>query len=259
MNRRFFIKRFPNIFKPENKHFLQTDDHPFKLEAKCDFPSQLKKYAEHLKVFIRKELMPEKNVSTPLSKKSGKLSASEKEKRAEAQREANKKENDPPLLEAYFEETVNYLYRRIYHKLFPPDPNDPDLKIYVVCRNLKEKNYEKSKYEDVDKFIPEMVEALMEFESQTCPNGKAEAILKCFSSCNWINVYVRGKTDPGMDEFLPMFTYALIQQTPMRMSSNIEFLKLYLDDKKFQNVSFQVSIVEAACEFLINFDLSTVK
>ncbi|MCQ2818704.1 MAG: hypothetical protein MJ252_15665 [archaeon] len=242
-----FIKKFPNIFKPENRHFLQSEE-PFKLQVKWDFPTQLKKYAEYLKIFIRNELI----VMTSGRKKIKKRRMTSKDKSIEAAKKEEKIAN-PPLLEEYFEETMNYIYRRIYHKLFPIEPSASDIKIYDICKILKEKNYEKDKYQDCDKFIVEMVEALMDLELQNCPNGKANAIIRCFSSCKKINIYVRGKKDPGMDEFLPMFTYALIQQVPSRMDSNIEFLKLYLDEKHMNNLSFPISIIEAACEFIKKF------
>ncbi len=100
-----------------------------------------------------------------------------------------------------------------------------------------------------------MVESLSEIENQNCPNDKAESIWKCFESCKKINIYVLGKKDPGMDEFMPMFTYSIIQVVPNMMFSNIEYLKLYLDEKLFNQVSFPISIIEAACQFIISVDL----
>jgi hypothetical protein len=128
----------------------------------------------------------------------------------------------------------DYIMEKIYDKIFPKEMDNSDSTIYL---NSKKLNWVEPKHilkKNCDYhfgcFIPDVKKYYNLMEIQRCPRKKIFYMEEIFKSISNLSKFNDNKIE-GIDGELPILDYSLIKITPQRISSNCEYIKLFLGEK----------------------------
>ena len=244
-----FITHFPSLIK------TQHDEEIFVYEKKIDLPKALKDYFSIIKQCLKtySPLLPNAKKEEEPKEKKKKKDKKEKEKEPEIDLE---KEN-PELLNRMFKEIKKYIMNRLYDKLYPPEADLNDLKIYQRCSMLswvEPQHLCKVQKLNLENFLPSTVGYIQKLDTVKNPYEKIQLFEKVIEIIlNTLTFCIGKKIEGGVDDQLPLLIYVIIKAQPQRLSSNLSFIELFCEEIGFGPEAQKFAMLSAIKERLLNF------
>ena len=187
----------------------------------------------------------------------------EKQKKQDKKNQKNQKkeeidEKKLKIIEDIHEIVANYIMNRIYDKIFPREPDQLDTRIYEQCRRLswiETSHLSKVENLNLDTILPKTIGLIKELDEEKSPEGKMQLIQKVIQIILHNNTYCLGKTDGGVDDIIPMLIYVIIKAQPYRLSSNINYIRLFYGEGPNQNNQI-VSTLTGIKDWILNIESS---
>ena len=222
-----FTKSFPHLEKIEQEHPGQLIEY----ENKFEVPKALYSYFATVKSSIEdfELFFEEKN------KKKEKNEEVKTKKQDKAQKKQEDKEKKNAIVLSVYEIVTNYIMNRIYDRVFPHEQDQKDCLVYQQCLKLswvEPINMVSIPNLNLDNILPRTVGLIKEMDFEKSPDGKLRLVNKVIQIILNNSTYCLGrKAEGGMDDQIPMLTYVIIKAQPFRLSSNIDYLDLFLGGK----------------------------
>jgi len=154
---------------------------------------------------------------------------------------------------------ADYIMEKIYYKIFPKDIDPIDNMIYLNCEKLSwvQPKHLIKKSEDYlfGQFIPDITECFSNINKQKCPRKKILYVEEVFKLIYNLGAF-NGEELEGVDGELQIMNYALIKAKPRRITSNNEFIKLFLGSKKGKREDIHLTQISAISIQICNFNYS---
>jgi hypothetical protein len=126
------------------------------------------------------------------------------------------------------------IFEKLYDKLFPIRQSEEDKKIYKQCIKLSwiEPNhlFEKKKYLIHKDFFTDIIYLMRQTDIERAPKKKIKALNQLILYVNNIIALNEGNNEYGTEELTPFLLYAIIKAKPIKMYSNLEYIKLYVEN-----------------------------
>ena len=156
-------------------------------------------------------------------------------KQDKAQKKQEDKEKKNAIVLSVYEIVTNYIMNRIYDRVFPHEQDQKDCLVYQQCLKLswvEPINMVSIPNLNLDNILPRTVGLIKEMDFEKSPDGKLRLVNKVIQIILNNSTYCLGrKAEGGMDDQIPMLTYVIIKAQPFRLSSNIDYLDLFLGGK----------------------------
>ena len=254
-----FTKSFPNFSRIEQTHAGEL----FGYMEKFEVPQALKSYLDTVKSLIAdyKDFFTTKKVEKEQDKKPNQKEEKQKKQDKKNQKNQKKEEIDEKklkIIEDIHEIVANYIMNRIYDKIFPREPDQLDTRIYEQCRRLswiETSHLSKVENLNLDTILPKTIGLIKELDEEKSPEGKMQLIQKVIQIILNNNTYCLGKTDGGVDDIIPMLIYVIIKAQPYRLSSNINYIRLFYGEGPNQNNQI-VSTLTGIKDWILNIESS---
>ena len=152
----------------------------------------------------------------------------------------------------YHEKIKNYIMNKIYERIYPPEPNERDKELYQKATKLSwvEPLAIIGKDYIFDSMLPDILNEFEQINIVSTPYKKfncIKIILNYIESLIKLNKGEDKEIEP--DELFATLNYAFIKAHPFRMSTDIEFIKVFLKDKEKNDIS--LTNFDSMCEFII--------
>ena len=148
----------------------------------------------------------------------------------------------------------DYVMEKIYEKIYPTFPQENDNIIFRNCILLswvEPKHFISGKKNYIfDSFLPDVTGFFNKIENEKSPRKKLLYMSKIFISIENVVKFNGDSKDIGVDDQLPILTYAFIKTHPFFIYTNYKFMELFLGEKKNQCEGNQLAQLEAACQFV---------
>ena len=134
----------------------------------------------------------------------------------------------------YQEKIKNYIMNKLYEKIYPPEPDDLDNKVYKKAINLSTKEPKLIIGKDYifDIMLPDILNEFNQINIVKNPFNKLECIHNIFKYIKSLVKFNVGEDQEiGADDIAPVLNYVLIEAHPFRINSDIQFIKIFLEDK----------------------------
>ena len=160
----------------------------------------------------------------------------------------------------YKEKIRDYIMNKIYDKIYPPEPDDYDRKIFKKANQLSwvepylivEKDY------IYDNLLPDILNEFKKFSIVKSPFQKLNCIQKIIDYIiNLIKFNEGIDKVVGADDINPVLNYVFIKAHPFRIFSDIEFIKIFLEDYGENN--FNLTNFESMYTIILNSKAETFK
>ena len=181
-----------------------------------------------------------------------------KKKDKKSQKKEEIDEKKMKIIENIHEIVANYIMNGIYDKIFPKDPDQLDTRIFEQCRRLswiEPSHLSKVENLNFDTILPKTIGLIKELDEEKSPEGKMQLIQKVIQIILNNNTYCLGKTDGGVDDIIPMLVYVIIKAQPDRLSSNINYIRLFYGEGPNQNNQI-VSTLTGIKDWILNIESS---
>ena len=128
---------------------------------------------------------------------------------------------------------------KIYEKIYPPEPDDKDNKIYKKTIQLScvdpyfivEKDY------TYDTLLPDIINEFKQINIVKSPYRKYYYILKIKEYIKSLVQFNEGlDKEVGADDITPVLNFVFIKSHPFRIYTDIEFTKLFLKNTDYVNL-----------------------
>ena len=148
----------------------------------------------------------------------------------------------------------DYVMEKIYEKIYPTFPQENDNIIFRNCILLswvEPKHFISGKKNYIfDSFLPDVTGFFNKIENEKSPRKKLLYMSKIFISIENVVKFNGDSKDIGVDDQLPILTYAFIKTHPFLIYTNYKFMELFMGEKKNQGEGNQLAQLEAACQFV---------
>ena len=165
------------------------------------------------------------------------------------------------LITKFNEEEINEVYSKVkkrimiklYDKLFPKKSNDEDEKFYQQCLRLSwiEPKHLKQENLFIDNFLPITNDYFEQINNEKSAVGKLSILSKIFDAINNVIIFNKGGNF-STDDIAPIFEYALIKAHPKRLSSNIQFLQIFMKKNEDMKERMYFDYLNAYMNIIIN-------
>ena len=159
----------------------------------------------------------------------------------------------------YEEKIKNYIMNKIYKKIYPREIEYEDSKLFEKTMHLSwvEPNMiipgDKT-LDALDSILPDILEEFKKLNKATSPYIKLKCVKKIFE---YIGVIVKfndggegGNREVGAEDITPVLNYVLIRACPVRIFSDIKFIKYFLKNEgKFE---YDFLNVEMMCKNILD-------
>ena len=130
------------------------------------------------------------------------------------------------------EKLINFIYEKLYEKIFPKIQCQQDKKIYKKCIELSWIElihlFENKKYIIHKDFYIDIIKYTKQIDLERAPLKKYNAINKLVNYILNIIYFNEGNEySIGKDEITPFLLFAIIKSKPIQMFSNLEYINLY--------------------------------
>ena len=134
----------------------------------------------------------------------------------------------------YQEKIIDYIMNKIYDKIYPPEPDELDNKIFKKSMLLSwvEPNLivEGKDYYIYDTLLPDILNEFNKINEEKTPNKKVLCIKKIFAYITNLIKFNEGEDKkPGAEDITPVLNYIFIKAHPYRIYTDIEYIKIFLD------------------------------
>ena len=222
-----FTKKFPNltIFQ----EYLDTDI--FMIQEKLNFSGKLENYFNIIFNYIKSRY---KNVKYEF------------------------KENMNQTKEIIFD----FVMDKIYNKIFPIESNQKDSLVYQNSIKLSwVKTYHflgNKKQYVLGSFINDVSKYFKLLRSEKSTRKKLFNLDQIINNISFFYKF-NDKTDIGIDDILPVLTFAIIKVQPFYLDTNVKYMKMYRKLGNFFKEESKFEQLEAAIELIINIKYSDLK
>lgn len=176
---------------------------------------------------------------------------------SEIQKNINPTDFNETKEDAVAYEISNFIYGKLYDRLYTNVSDDNDFKIYHWCISLnwvEPEHIIPIKGIILNNFLPAAVKHIRRMEMEKTPNKKIEEIMRVSELIQSAIVFSTGQSDNSVDDALPFFEYAIIKAQPQFLSSNVNYMEMFLDTNlkktKYGLILTQLHLI---VETLINF------
>ena len=155
------------------------------------------------------------------------------------------------------ENIEDYIIKKIYPSVFPPEPLEIDRNFYNQTRKLQWilpiqleiKNIYKNQLNSAKFFIKKM-------DEEKSVNEKLNCISKAYNTINNTIKFCSGEnSNAGADDLSPIFQYIIIQAQPERFFSNIYYIKCFLNPDKLKGMKgYLLTQMQFAAEYIMKID-----
>lgn len=261
-----FCRYFPSFTK-QTSH----EEELFAYEKKLDVPKALRDYFAIVRQCIKNyKGLDFANLGKPsIDKEQDKDKDKDKDKKNEKEKKKEKKEkekdkeknkeNDKLIEEGInkmLKEVKEFIMTKIYDKIYPPEADSDDLKIYQMCVMLswvEPKHLCKVQKLNLENFLPNTVGYIQKLDSVKSPYGKMKLFEKVIEIIlNTLTFCVGKKVEGGVDDQLPLLIYVIIKAQPPRLSSNLTFIELYHDEMSYGPEAQKFAMLSAIKERLLD-------
>ncbi len=197
-----FTTYFPNL----TKYQLLQDINPLKIIKELSINERINDYLEIIKEKIR-------------------LMKNESDKN-------NKNIN-------YEDKIRDYIMNKIYEKIYPPEFDDKDNEIYkkASCLFWLEPISVVGKDYIYDNLMPDISNEFEQINIAKTPDRKYKCILKIMEYVKSLIKFNEGlDKEIGEDDITPVLTYVFIKANPLRIFTDLEFIKIFLNKKDDPNI-----------------------
>ena len=133
---------------------------------------------------------------------------------------------------------VDYIFSKIYDKMFPPESSMDDLLIYQNCIRyswitldlLIDKDYV------LDNLIPSTNKFFKMLEHEKSPEKKTNIFRKIDQIIK--NTSEFNRESAGQDELNPFYLYIILQAQLQKLSSNLKYIQYYIPNDEFETPMF---------------------
>ena len=222
-----FTKKFPDltIFQ----EYLDTDI--FMIQEKLNFTEKLENYFNIIFNYIKSHY---KNVKYEF------------------------KENMNQTKEIIFD----FVMDKIYNKIFPIESNQKDSLVYqnsIKLSWVKIYHFLGNKKQYVlGSFINDVSKYFKLLRSEKSTRKKLFNLDQIINNISFFYKF-NDKTDIGIDDILPVLTFAIIKVQPFYLDTNVKYMKMYRKLGNFFKEESKFEQLEAAIELIINIKYSDLK
>ena len=216
-----FVRYFPDL----NKYQDNMDINPFELISKLSINKKLFDYFD----IIKNCFIHEKNCS------------------------------EEDYTKKYEEKIKNYIMNKIYKKIYPREIENQDSKLFEKTMHLSwvEPNMiipGDTSLDALDNILPEILEEFKNLNKATSPYTKLKCVKKIFEYIGVIVKFNDGgegeNREVGAEDITPFLNYVLIRACPVRIFSDIKFIKFFLKNEgKFE---YDFLNVEMMCRNILD-------
>jgi len=148
---------------------------------------------------------------------------------------------------------------KLYEKLYPKTLNEIDTKIYNKCEQLnwvEPKHFMKGSSNYIyESFLPDLSSYLFLITKEKSIRKKLMNLNAIFECINNLGKF-SGKNKFGIDEEMQILNYVLIKSKPKNMYTNLEFLELFIGNKKDDIEGHNLATLKIACEYIADLSES---
>ena len=127
---------------------------------------------------------------------------------------------------------VDFIFNKLYQKIFPKKKSKLDEKFYKKCLRLqfiKPENLMKDKNMINESLCEECLKYINEIDKKITPVDKINCIGKAFSILQNSIKFSSGSKELGVDDTIKPLIYVLIKAKPENIFSNYNYCRIYLD------------------------------
>ena len=211
-NIKSFTEKFPNLVRYQTMQDVDI----FDMQEKLKFPQQIYKYIDIIKCTLKKCIT----------------------------------EN----IDSVIEKIYDYIMVKLYDKIYPIEPCDEDTKIFqksVILSWIQPKHFLKSNKEFVfGSFENDVLEYFKLLDKEKSPKKKIINMGGIFSLIGFLLKFNGKVNDRGVDDEIPILSYASIKAQTLRIFSNVKFMELYIGEQKSKKEGNQLSQFKGICELI---------
>ena len=155
------------------------------------------------------------------------------------------------VVDIYLEKLEDYIMDKIYEKIYPPEPDEIDNKIYkkAVLLSANESFLISDKDYIYDSMMPDILNEFDKINIAKTPNQKLNCIKKIMTDIiNLIKFNEGVDKEVGEDDIAPVLSYVFVNAQPFKIYTDIEFIKIFLldeckNDKNLENIESMYKLV----------------
>ena len=143
---------------------------------------------------------------------------------------------------------------KIYEKIYPIEQNNNDFKIYRKSIQLSwvEPNYFVKKDYIYDSILPDILNEFNQINISKSPYQKLNNIKKIEEYIISLIQFNEGiDKEIGADDIFPVLNYIFIQAHPLNIFTDLEFIKIFLDDDK--SLEYNLLQMESIYNIILNY------
>ena len=163
------------------------------------------------------------------------------------------------------EKINDFIFNKLYDKLYPAYPDDNDIQILKNCYKLswtQSKNFIESKNDNennnYDIFLDDIKQLFTELELEKSPRKKLLIIDSIFTFINKIFMFVGDNIkEVGADKIVPILTYLFVRVQPKKIFTDINYIKIFMTDIKNIDIS-HLTILDSVCNLIKNINYNNL-
>ena len=156
----------------------------------------------------------------------------------------------------------DFVMDKIYNKIFPIESNQKDSLVYQNSIKLSwVKTYHflgNKKQYVLGSFINDVSKYFKLLRSEKSTRKKLFNLDQIINNISFFYKF-NDKTDIGIDDILPVLTFAIIKVQPFYLDTNVKYMKMYRKLGNFFKEESKFEQLEAAIELIINIKYSDLK
>ena len=158
-------------------------------------------------------------------------------------------------LESIIIKIKDYVMSKIYDKIFVIEPCQKDVAIYQQSIQLswtRQEHFIKKKM-IFGSFLKDVSVLFNNIDTEKSPSKKLSNLDEIFNSIGFLLRFNKQDiSQKGVDDQVPILTYALVQSQPLKIYSNSQFMELYNGKKSKGNEGSQLAQLHSSCDFVAN-------
>ena len=166
---------------------------------------------------------------------------------------------DTQYVNMYQEKIQNYIMNKLYDKIYPFEPDKMDNKIFKKSISLSEIEPKSIINKDYifDIMLPDILNEFKQIDIVRTPYTKLECINKVFEYIENLVKFNEGEDkEIGAEETDPVLIYILIKSHPLRIYTDIEFIRIFSYNKVINEQ--QLTKVEEIYNSIINYNIGNL-
>ena len=160
----------------------------------------------------------------------------------------------------YKDKIKDYIMNKLYEKIYPPEPDDLDSKLFKKSMYLSwvEPNLivDGKDYYIYDIILPDILNEFIKINVSKTPYKKFECIKRIIQYIVSLIKFNEGiDKNPGAEDITPILAYVFIKGHPFRIFTDIEFIKIFLENCSDKDVN--LANFESICNLILNSNYKT--